>query len=169
MYKHFLITRFNVKNIDWTTDKNKTSVNDNVWLEDRFCLFDKFCFPSVHSNIIKSEFVWLVFFDLNTPLIFRHKIEEYQILFPQFRPLFIDDMSHLQVAIKQQIAADVDSETKYIITTRVDNDDSLHQDAMKSIHEYVEKNDIKSGLVDLTRGLCMQIEPHFQIILNQIQ
>lgn len=163
MYKHFLVTRFNVKNRDWTADKNRKPIKNDDWLKNRFQLFDQFCFPSIRSNQATSQFVWLVFFDTDTPTEFRACISEYERTFSYFKPVFIDDMDELSPALKREIATNVDSDTRYVITTRVDNDDSLHQDAMQTIHSFAEQNDIKSGIIDITRGLCVQVAPTLEI------
>lgn len=163
MYKHFLITRFNVKNRDWLTDKNRQTIKDEEWLKNRFQLFDQFCFPSIRSNQASSEFVWLVFFDPQTPAEFKERIEEYKQAFPYFQPVFIDSMDDLKPTLKREIATRTKADTQYVITTRIDNDDSLHQDAMQTIYAFVRQNQIKSGIIDITRGFCVQVAPTLQI------
>ncbi|GAB3562980.1 hypothetical protein GCM10027578_05880 [Spirosoma luteolum] len=163
MYNHFLITRFNVRNKAWLTDKNQNTVKTDDWLQNRFALFDAYCFPSVQSNATRSPFTWLVFFDVQTPEPFRERIRQYQARFPAFQPVFIQDMDELTDAIKTTIAAQVDDQTTGIITTRIDNDDMLHTDALHTIRTFVESHPIESGLVDMTRGLCMQVEPELKV------
>ena len=35
-FKHFIITRFNLKQNIWLSDKSGSDVNDEVWLENRY-------------------------------------------------------------------------------------------------------------------------------------
>ena len=36
MFKHYIITRFNLKAKEWTVTKNQTKVLDDNWLKNRF-------------------------------------------------------------------------------------------------------------------------------------
>ena len=45
-YNHFLITRFNLRNPKWVSDKKNTPVLTDQWHENRFKLFNDFCFES---------------------------------------------------------------------------------------------------------------------------
>ena len=58
--KHIVITRFNLK--IWQKDKsNKTTLGED-WMEERFNLFERFCFPSLMHQSDKN-FRWLCLFD----------------------------------------------------------------------------------------------------------
>ena len=61
MFKHFLITRFNLIKADWNTNKKDKAVLTEEWHENRFKLFLNYCYPSVAAQQNKN-FTWLVFF-----------------------------------------------------------------------------------------------------------
>jgi hypothetical protein len=73
MFKHFLLTRFNLRVEDWATTKNGDQVLNDAWLMDRFRLFESYCLPSV-KNQSNQDFTWFVFFDKNTPDKFKCKL-----------------------------------------------------------------------------------------------
>jgi hypothetical protein len=74
VFKHFLLTRFNVKT-KWKTTKNGEETLTEKWLSHRFDLFEKFCYPSVR-NQKNQGFRWLVFFDINTPTPYKERISD---------------------------------------------------------------------------------------------
>ena len=87
--KHFLITRFNLKNPYWL-DKNKEYyVLSDKWLNDRFDIFETYCLPSV-KNQSNQNFILLVFFDVDTPKHYLSKIHMIAENFDNFKPVFID-------------------------------------------------------------------------------
>ena len=80
MFKHFLITRFNLRNPKWISDKKNVAVLTDEWHENRFKLFDEFCFKSVSAQT-NTNFEWLVFFDTTTPQKFKEHIAEMREMF----------------------------------------------------------------------------------------
>lgn len=77
--KHFIATRFNLKIEEWNTAKDGSVVLTEKWLEERFNLFEKYCFPSVANQSIKN-FYWLIFFDVSTPDIFKNELRNIQMI-----------------------------------------------------------------------------------------
>lgn len=115
-FTHFLSTRFNVR-----IGVADARVIEPTWLEERFALFDRFCFPSVRAQT-NPHFHWLVFFDPQTPATFREKVAVYA-RWPNFVPCF-DGLPTPKV-VKERIEARVDRPAEYVITTRLDDDDAL--------------------------------------------
>jgi hypothetical protein len=153
MYQYYIITRFNLRKSDWKTTKNDETVLSESWLQERFDLFDNYCFPSV-KNQTDQNFKWLVFFDINTSERYRDKIEEYRLSYKNFHPFFIDGMDLFLPSIAGKIKA-LDSK-EYIITSRLDNDDCLHKDYAKVMHSYFDKQEYLA--IDIVDGYCMQID-----------
>jgi hypothetical protein len=153
MYQYYIITRFNLRRSDWKTTKNDEKVLSESWLQERFDLFDNYCFPSV-KNQTDQNFKWLVFFDINTSERYRDKIEEYRLSYKNFHPFFIDGMDLFLPSIAGKIKA-LDSK-EYIITSRLDNDDCLHKDYAKVMHSYFDKQEYLA--IDIVDGYCMQID-----------
>jgi hypothetical protein len=152
MFQHYLITRFNLRRQDWISTKNNEKVLSESWLEERFELFENFCFPSV-KNQSNQNFKWLVFFDTNTPEKYKRKIEEYTEVFKNFHPFFIEGMKNFLPSIKEKVNK-FDAE-KYIITSRLDNDDSLHEDYIAVVQSYFKAQDYMA--IDVIDGYGMQI------------
>ncbi|HEY9220213.1 MAG TPA: glycosyltransferase [Lutibacter sp.] len=152
MFQHYILTRFNLRATDWTTTKNKEKVLTDEWLKERFDLFENFCFSSV-KNQSNQNFKWLVFFDVNTPEFYKIKVEEFRKSYENFYPVFIDGMPNFLPEIIKNIKQ-MDNE-KYIITSRLDNDDSLHEDYVKVIQSYFDKQNHLA--IDLIDGYTLQI------------
>lgn len=138
MFQHYILTRFNLRAEHWTTTKNNEKVLTDEWLEERFDLFENFCFSSV-KNQKNQNFKWLVFFDINTPDFYKQKVAEYRKSYDNFLPFFIDGMTNFLPEIVKNIKA-LDSE-KYIITSRLDNDDCIHENYTEVIQSYFQKQD----------------------------
>ncbi|WP_375234779.1 glycosyltransferase [Winogradskyella sp.] len=157
-FSHYIVTRFNIKSTGWLNDKNGKVVNDLAWLRKRYDLFERFCLPSMQSQTQKG-YSWLVFFDKNTPKAFKKRNDEIKKELPQFIPFYVDDFLDFEETLRAFIVKD--SKTDYILTSRFDNDDCFHDDAVKKIQEaFVPKNDF---IIELTRGLTMQIEGEIKL------
>lgn len=133
-YHHVLLTRFNVL---WS-DKVPFRGRDPQWLEDRFELFDRYCFPSVMGQTCQN-FVWFVFFDSQTPEPFMSRVAQYTQRYPRFVPIFVDRFSAevFVTALGERGFLERD----YIVTSRVDNDDALAKDYIHRVQRWVTKKD----------------------------
>ncbi len=158
MFQHYIITRFNLRRTDWAITKNNEKVLSDSWLEERFELFENFCFPSV-INQSKLNFKWFVFFDINTPEKYKAKIEKYKLLSENFYPFFIDGMDKYLPSISEKIKEFTD--TDYVITSRLDNDDSLHKDYVATIQSMFNSQDYLA--VDVIDGYGMQVGKKMRI------
>ena len=74
MFKHFLITRYNLYIASWKITKNNVKIN-NLWLDHRYELFSKYCYPSV-INQSNQNFIWLIFLNSDTQEDYKKKISE---------------------------------------------------------------------------------------------
>ncbi|MDD3721371.1 MAG: glycosyltransferase [Lutibacter sp.] len=152
MFQHYILTRFNLRATDWTTTKNKEKVLTEEWLKERFDLFENYCFSSV-KNQSNQNFKWLVFFDVNTPEVYKLKVEKYKKSYENFYPFFIDGMPNFLPEIVRNIKM-LDSK-KYIITSRLDNDDSIHEDYVNVVQSYF--NNQNHLAIDFIDGYTLQI------------
>jgi hypothetical protein len=154
MFQHFVITRFNLRKADWKTSKTNTQVLTDTWMENRLALFENYCFSSLKAQS-EQNFTWLVFFDITTPDRFRKEISRLESAFERFIPIFIDGMDEFipqsRVHIKQRL------EQPYIITSRLDNDDSLHQDYIKEVQSHFDEQSFMA--IDIVDGYTLQVEP----------
>ncbi len=157
-FQHLIITRFNLRNKDWdNTTKNKTLVLTEEWLQDRFQLFENYCFPSV-VNQKNQNFEWWVYFDENTPETFKQKIKKLQLDFHSFRPIFVNGMDEFLPNIRQRLNSLL---VKYIITSRLDNDDCLHKNYIEFIQNQFNKQSFVA--LDIIDGYTLSIENKVQL------
>lgn len=151
-FKHYIVTRFNIKSEGWKKDKNGNTVNDFNWLEKRYQLFENFCLPSMISQI-ELDYKWLVFFDTETPEQFKRVNSKIAQKFPQFRPIYVDGFIDFEITLKSIVQKETSVE--FVLTTRLDNDDCLHNEAIKEIQSAFKP--IDTCIIELTRGLTMQL------------
>ncbi|MBE7640353.1 hypothetical protein GUB10_08415 [Salegentibacter sp. BLCTC] len=151
MFQHYIVTRFNLRAKDWTTTKNNEEVLTDEWLEERFDLFENYCFASV-KNQTNQNFKWLVFFDINTPEIYKQKVVDYKSDYENFVPVFIDGMKNFLPEIVKTIS-NLDSQ-EYIITSRLDNDDCIHQNYTDVVQSYFSKQEHQA--LDIIDGYTLE-------------
>lgn len=136
-YRHFIITRFNLRNSNpaWSKDKAGKEVLTGDWMKKRMELFLNYCLPSV-INQTNKNFLWFIYFDTTTSDEIRkinNELEgKYQGLVQIFYAGGYNDFL-------QRYCADVlsfcVSGQDHVITTRLDNDDIIHKDFVKNIQE----------------------------------
>ncbi len=159
--KHFLVTRFNLTVTEWKTTRNGELVLTEKWLKNRFDLFEKYCLPSV-KNQTNQNFIWCVFFDINTPIVYRKKINLISKDYKNFRPIFIDGIKMLKSSFIEYINESIDINDKYIITTRFDNDDLIHKSFIKIIQNLYRPTD--KMVIDLRNGYSITLNKSYSEI-----
>jgi hypothetical protein len=163
-FNHFIITRFNLKQTIWEKDKLGDAVNNEAWLSSRYELFERFCLPSIIHQT-EQEFKWLVFFDTHTPITFKVKNERNHADFKNFIPVYVDSFLEFEKSLDSIIRAQISNDPQFIITTRLDNDDCLHENAVKTIqHHFIDQD---RTVIDLIHGLTLQINPDYKLALKK--
>ena len=152
MFKHFLITRFNLRKDDWTTNKKNIAVLTEEWHKNRFKLFTDYCFPSVKSQT-NNQFLWLVFFDTTTPDNYKKLIASLQEEMSNFIPLYIDGMSQFLPSIKSYING---FNEEYIITSTLDNDDCISRTYIDEVQNRFDQQEFMA--VDFIDGYTIQTQ-----------
>lgn len=119
-FKHYITTRFN---LGLYSPGSEIKVSTDEWMWHRIGLFKKFALPSIMGQTCQN-FTWLVLLDRRTPDDFKQKLENIgyeNIKFiysnPPNKP-WLDNIEQGQYEL---------------ITTRVDNDDALHRDTIKTV------------------------------------
>lgn len=157
MFKHLLITRFNLKNPEWKQlTKNNESLLDDSWMNERLELFANYCFPSV-SNQTNQNFEWLLYFDVSTSENHKNKIAKIIGNKTNIKTFFIDGMPVFNESIIKYVEENIS--TEYLITSRIDNDDCIHKDFINEIQKHFKKQDFLA--IDNIKGYTLQIEPNF--------
>lgn len=143
MIQNFIITRFNLR-----SSRRGEVPNDN-WRKYRLDIFRKYCYPSVMNQTFQ-DFEWFMIVDGSTD---KDLFKEY----PEIIPIYQMDYNNFACSryIAPEIKKRVKNKTKWIITTRLDSDDSLRDDFM----EQIQKLFIKEEYVMYFRtGIFLNIE-----------
>lgn len=147
---HVITTRFNVPTKVWTVTRDGQKPLSDAWLKDRFEIFRKYCLPSF-KNQENQNFIWLVFFDTQTPQNYLDEIEGIQKDFPKFQPVFVNDFDEMYTMALKTISTHFSPETEYLISTDIDNDDLLHKNFISEIQRLFQPK--HNFVIDLIRGL----------------
>ena len=149
MFQHYIVTRFNLKS------KNKDGIfkrgASEEWMDERFKIFLEFCYPSVMQQENKN-FSWFVFFDVDTSDKYKKIIEKLSNESDIFVPVYADCNENLIPELRSEIKARLNSD--YIITSRLDNDDSLHKAYVESVQQ--QFNQQKYLAVNFINGETLQ-------------
>ncbi len=147
-FSHFIITQFNLRN--FPLSNNKEYESRVKWTRNRITLFREYCLPSV-LNQSSREFTWLLYFDSDTP----EEFNDFIISLRAFSFISICYCSGVEDFNKNYIS-EVRKRTgkaRWVITTRIDNDDCLHKDAVKIIQSnFTEKH---KYLISLASGYIL--------------
>lgn len=157
MFIHYLITRFNLKNPDWSTTKNKELLLTEEWMTHRLELFKNFCFPSVLAQSNK-DFKWLIFFDISTKDKFKTNIDELLSKHELIRYFYIKGMPEFNSSITNFIKEDA-KDADYIISSRLDNDDCIHRNFIAEIQKQFKQQQFM--VIDVVKGYSLQISPDY--------
>ncbi|WP_339916365.1 glycosyltransferase [Yeosuana marina] len=153
-FKHIIITRFNLSE-RWKVDKSKNLVLDDEWLNDRYKLFVDFCFPSIKNQTCQN-FEWWVYFDIK--LGKKHKAinekwnKEYPNFIPKYENSYNDFEANMPKDIHQMIIA---KNIRWVITTRLDNDDVFANDSIEKIQKI--ENFQEMSLLEFPLGYTLNL------------
>lgn len=134
---HLILTRFNLA-IKFGCDKREDSkIPDKPWLdekylEQRFAVFEKYTFLSLLSQT-DQKFRWIVLFHQDTPEKYKKKIAILSDKMNQFEPWFMndDECEHYGMILSKYISGQYAGTE--VITTRLDNDDFVHESFVGAI------------------------------------
>ncbi|MFY0689764.1 MAG: hypothetical protein JXQ90_21515 [Cyclobacteriaceae bacterium] len=129
-FSHYLGTRFNVPNSEWTKTRDGKSI-DEIWLKNRIELFKNYCLPSV-LNQSNKNFEWIIFADVNT--LDAYKEEIISLCNWEFiHILWVSDFKEIEPSFLDYIQSK--TESGFVITTRIDNDDLVHKNFIDQIQK----------------------------------
>jgi len=148
-FAHFIITQFNLRNFPLSDGAGYEKWIQ--WTRNRIDLFRKFCLPSMINQTCK-DFTWLLFFDSETPPEFDGFIEN-QKSYKFIEICRSDGINDFYAGYFDEINKRLTENAGWIITTRIDNDDVLHRDAVKTIQlNFEEKH---KYLISLASGYIL--------------
>jgi hypothetical protein len=154
MIHHILVTRFNIKEETWKESKNKKPVGNLIWLENRIYLFNKFCLPSV-LNQSNKNFYWIIFFEEGTQKQIERVLQNI-MLYSFIFPVFVKGMNGFNEMLPIYVENLMTKPALKIITTRLDNDDAIHEDFIKNI-QMGSDEDFDKFFIDFPKGLCLSV------------
>lgn len=151
-YKHFVITRFNIRATYGCKLKNPDNnpmnrILDEDYLEKRFNIFEKYTLQSM-INQTNQNFTWLILFHKMTPDKFKQRIKELKDKF-NFVDLYFDDGEKFNFL---DYCNSINEKEEYFITTRIDNDDMFPVDYISKIQDYVDNN-LHSCVLSFEKGM----------------
>jgi Putative rhamnosyl transferase len=133
-FHHVILTRFNCSNSRSSADREISIRSRPGWLEGRFDLFERFCLPSLHAQSMQ-DFRWHIYFDRHTPARFLERASNGLAGKTNFFIKLCDIYG--SETVQADLPVDLDSSKTWLVTTRLDNDDALHRDFVKRLHEAV--------------------------------
>jgi len=147
MFKHFIITRFNL--LGFANNEEKTE-EWCEWTRNRIDLFKTYCLASL-KNQTNQDFTWLLYFDRQTPEDLLASIEELRA-FDFIRIRFVEGyksfMKSYMCDVKQMAGS-----SQWVITSRIDNDDLLEKEAVDIIQGNFRPSD--GFLISLASGYTL--------------
>lgn len=153
MYDHFIITRFNLKKDDWRSDKNSGKILDALWLSERVELFKNYCLPSVLHQTSKN-FKWFIFFEKST----KHEVLGLVDLMKPYsfiEVVFLNGYNEFQLNLPKILKSKMKSSSINLLTTRLDNDDAIHEKFIEEIQEGIEIIP-ENSIIQFPYGICLQ-------------
>ena len=127
-YQHFVLTRYTLKGLFYEEFSQD-------WLDDRLNVFRSYCVPGMAQQT-DGDFAWLIFCDETTDEGYVGSIQQSARFAPQLQ---IVRTSHERGVRPREAAAElVHDDTELLISTRLDNDDTLHREAIARIHAYID-------------------------------
>lgn len=148
---HYLLTRFNVRMDTMLTiqlDK-KDITKDTNYLEERFRLFFKYTVPSV-LNQTDLEFSWIILLSDNTPRQFKNRLKILEKEHNNIICLYIRDDEDYYEVLNSYFQ---NSRSDWYITSRVDNDDALCKDYIKTVKQYLLSQTMEICVLSFNNGL----------------
>jgi len=134
--KHFITTPFCVRRP--FKGQVKPQLPSQEWLDHRLKLFENFCLPSVVAQS-DQNFEWLIYFDEQISVEYldrvRSLIAEYKNFSVKLCAIWDSEV------IAKDIVESLSNDTRWVITSRLDNDDGLHKDFVANLHDSVEERE----------------------------
>lgn len=150
---HIITTRFNVPTHSWNITRDGAAPLSEEWHKHRFEIFQKFTLPSF-KNQNNQNFVWLIFFDINTDPKYKKIISTIQKEYPKFTPVFIDNFDQMQPWIIDFIKTKKE-QFQFVITSDIDNDDLLHKKFTETVQQFFKP--VHDLVIDVRTGIQLQL------------
>lgn len=158
-HHHVLLTLFNIR---YTLSSDLDGLSK--WTDKRFPLFEQYCFPSIKAQT-NQNFDWLIIIDPSTSTAQRKRLQALLDQRPRTYLIEYEDWDLVEIPVNEWLQKSC-TKVEYVITSRVDNDDVLHQTFMEEVRATAMKLKNES-LINYTNGYCLQIRPNKKNLLYQ--
>lgn len=157
-FTHLLLTRFN---LDYSLYDRKSYICDEEWHQHRFRLFFNYCLPSVKKQTVKN-FTWIIFFNKSLKQKYKSEINKIIQELPQVLFIYVlPEENHIQL-LKEYIYSNV--KTKFLITSRLDNDDLIRVDYLEKIQKRAASKEMTVPfLLNASNGCQIEIQSPYRI------
>lgn len=155
-FKHYVITKFNIRarfscKLRDSNYNPMLQILNHEYLEKRFEIFQNFTFNSMRKQT-NQNFTWIILFHKRTPKKFLEKINELKKKY-YFEDLYFDDDEKFDFT---NYCAKNNDGFDFYISTRLDNDDCIEKDFIKSIQDYAEDN-LHNCFISFVHGLKIDL------------
>lgn len=153
--EHFIIIRFSVKFNNTPEFKNKHNILfDKDKLDFRFKLFQEYCLPSI-TNQTLIDFKIIILYDENLPENYKNKlfnlVSSYNYII--LHKWNIEDNISSCKWLEQYLPENYGF--KYIITTRLDDDDMVKYDLNRIMKRYIRKFNCIGKIISFQGGFFL--------------
>ncbi|NEO92713.1 MAG: hypothetical protein F6K56_21720 [Moorea sp. SIO3G5] len=172
-FKHCLITRFNIKHVNLSTNQTIDRVFEDSWIEERLTYFKNYCLPSV-LNQNCNNFYWLVYLDIGTKDKYKKEFESLIKLSAYFSEVrYVDNVIAFIQDVRNFTSDLLTDKDEYLITTRLDSDDALHENAISrlqsSLQEHIKDIETENKIaLNLLCGYQFRVKPFYELAWNKI-
>ena len=153
-FHHFVITRFDLRAAKWRTDKNNQPTLSDAWYAQRFQLFEQYCFHSMELQT-NQQFDWLIIMDERTKAAHRQRLSDIIGKYGNMHLLlnfgFDRYLEKILEKIRSICLTKFGQIPKYMLTSRLDNDDCLHPSFIEEIQKQTTALEEKT-LIDAMTG-----------------
>ena len=133
MIQHILITRFSYRGNNLNIKKGQNPLNPEN-LEHRFNLFEIACLPSI-LNQKNQDFTWILIVDPELPANYRRRLQK--LISPKTESYLVNFSPDLNIYKLSWLKPWIRELTKYVITTKLDDDDMLFNDYTSYISDFL--------------------------------
>jgi hypothetical protein len=145
--RHFIITPFYVRR--HFTGQTAPHLAAPAWLDHRLKLFEDYCLPSVVGQS-EQNFEWFIYFDVSTPITYLDRVK---VLTANYGNISIKSCTLWHhAAIAKDVVESLADDTKWIVTTRLDNDDGLNRQFVSALHSAVRE---QKEFLNFTYGIIL--------------
>lgn len=157
--EHFILTRYNLP----SAGAERFVRAREGWLRDRTRLFETYTLPSMRAQS-ERRFVWLVFFDPQSPTWLRERIDSWSSDGTLF-PVFGEEFSREDL-VREMRARSRQADARHVLTTNVDNDDAVSTGFVAALHSAALATAprraiyLTQGLIKSRAGLHLRTDRH---------